>query len=95
MRGRRLWGRGLRHLEVAGRNPRRSWRAGVFLGTSARGGLRGPRLSPLSGPWAWGDLRPGAGLDSDAVGRDRPFLRGTGAQAESLILAQNERWRRA
>ena len=51
----------------------------------------------LGRPWALF----GSALCSDAVGAGVPVFgegqtfAGTGAEAESLILAQNERWRRA
>jgi hypothetical protein len=56
------------------------------LGRAGSGILEifGPALRSRGRPW-----------QSDAVGRVCPFPLGTGAQAESLILAQNERWRRA
>jgi hypothetical protein len=61
---------------------------------------RHPDRSPLSGLRRGATRVRGPALCSDAVGAGCPFRKGgffcgTGAEAESLILAQNERWRRA
>ena len=81
----------------------RLWGAGRC--PMARGGLGQPVAA--SGPVAFerpmvvtslGGDRFGPALCSDAVWSRVPVapgFGGTGAEAESLILAQNERWRRA
>jgi hypothetical protein len=109
MRGRRLMGRWAQASLAGGGASLGSLgrRLGLIGGSlGAPGGVRrgrvapGSDLSPLRGSFevGFGDFEradlgkvmPWAGYPA-LSGR----LEGTGAQAESLILAQNERWRRA
>jgi hypothetical protein len=72
---------------------------GAAKGRAGRALAWGPDRSPLRSPCGVRDREIagslGAALLSDAVGRIARLRLKAGAQAESLILAQNERWRRA
>ena len=98
MRGRRLYGSRLRHLKGGG--ARSAVGRCAALGCRVPGALGQGGRSPVEAPAgravaSWGATPCGPALCSDAV---EPNARRRGAaedQTESLILAQNERWRRA
>jgi hypothetical protein len=96
MRGRRPVGRGLRHPGKGGGVGVRA-RSGCgrsLAGAPGRGGGGVRARSPLSG--SLGTLAVAKGRPCAVMPWGQsPFPQGAGGQAESLILAQNERWRRA